>query len=74
MRLLITGGRDFDDRGLMWSTLDRLHAEHRFTLLIHGDARGAGSAADQSCPLQQALSRGTTPAQLERVGDTGGVL
>ena len=41
MRILITGGRNFDDRDLMWSALDRLHAEHRFALLIHGNAKGA---------------------------------
>jgi hypothetical protein len=47
MRLLITGGRKFTDRGLMWSVLDRLHAEHHFTLLIHGDARGADRLAGE---------------------------
>ena len=41
MRVLITGGRSFDDRTLLFETLDRLHAIHEFTLLIHGDARGA---------------------------------
>lgn len=41
MRLLITGGRDFDDREVLYVVLDRLHAEHGFKLLIHGDARGA---------------------------------
>ena len=45
MRVLITGGRNFDDRDLMWSSLDRLHAEHHFTLLIHGDAKGADRLA-----------------------------
>ena len=47
MRILITGGRDFDDRDLLWSTLDRLHAEHHFTALIHGDARGADRLAGE---------------------------
>jgi hypothetical protein len=41
MRILVTGGRDFSARDLLCRTLDRLHAEHHFTLLIHGDARGA---------------------------------
>ncbi len=45
MRLLITGGRKFADRGLIRAILDRLHAQHRFTLLIHGDARGADRLA-----------------------------
>ena len=41
MRVLITGGRKYDDRESLFATLDRLHAEHHFTVLIHGDARGA---------------------------------
>lgn len=41
-RLLVTGGRNFADRDLLYATLDRLHAEHHFMLVIHGDARGAG--------------------------------
>ena len=41
MRILITGGRDFDDREMLYRALDRLHEEHGFTLVIHGAARGA---------------------------------
>jgi hypothetical protein len=41
MRVLITGGRDFSDRKLLYETLTRLHSQHKFTALIHGDARGA---------------------------------
>jgi hypothetical protein len=39
MRVLVCGGRDFDDAGLMISVLDRLHTEKFFTVLIHGNAR-----------------------------------
>lgn len=45
MRILVTGGRDFNDRGLLQSTLDELHDNHCFTLLIHGNARGADRLA-----------------------------
>lgn len=41
MRVLITGGRDFSDRALLNKVLERLHAQHAFTVLIHGDASGA---------------------------------
>ena len=41
MRVLITGGRDFSDRALLFDALDRLHSIHGFTVLIHGDASGA---------------------------------
>lgn len=47
MRLLITGGRDFDDEHLLKVTLDRLHAESPFTCLIHGAAKGADRLAGQ---------------------------
>ena len=46
MRVLVCGGRDFDDVELMISVLDRLHTEKSFTMLIHGNARGADRIAD----------------------------
>jgi hypothetical protein len=46
MRVLVCGGRDFDDARLMNSVLDRLHTENFFTVLIHGNARGADKIAD----------------------------
>ena len=45
MRVLVTGGRDFSDRALLVKVLDTLHERHAFTLLIHGDARGADRLA-----------------------------
>ncbi len=45
MRVLVCGGREFDDARLMMSVLDRLHAQNPFTVLIHGDARGADRMA-----------------------------
>ncbi|MBY0514854.1 MAG: DUF2493 domain-containing protein [Gemmataceae bacterium] len=47
MRVLITGGRDFGDRELLFGALDRLHAAHGFTALIHGDAKGADRLAGE---------------------------
>ena len=41
MRVLVTGGRDFSDRELLFEALDGLHSTHGFTVLIHGDANGA---------------------------------
>lgn len=41
MRVLVCGGRNYDDPALLFWTLDRLHELHHFTLLIHGDASGA---------------------------------
>jgi hypothetical protein len=55
MRVLVTGGRDFCNRELLFETLDRLHAAHSFTILIHGDANGADRLAGE-----WATSRGIT--------------
>lgn len=49
MRILVTGGREFDDKELLFTTLDRLHQEREVTLVIHGAAKGADSLADEWC-------------------------
>lgn len=41
MRVLVCGGREFNDAALMWATLNEQHATDVFTLVIHGGARGA---------------------------------
>jgi hypothetical protein len=38
MRVLVCGGRDFDDLTLLGDALERVHARHVITLLIHGGA------------------------------------
>jgi hypothetical protein len=47
MRVHVTCGRDSGDRELLFEALDRLHAAHCFTLLIHGDASGADRLAGE---------------------------
>jgi predicted Rossmann-fold nucleotide-binding protein len=47
MRVLVTGGRDFNDQVLLTETLDRFHSEYGFTVLIHGGARGADKLAGE---------------------------
>jgi hypothetical protein len=52
-RVLVCGGRDFDDRARLYAALDRLHLQHGFSLLIAGGAQGADTLA-----VQWARSRG----------------
>lgn len=40
MRVLICGGREYALYGELCLILDKLHAEHKFTLVVHGDAGG----------------------------------
>jgi hypothetical protein len=46
MRVLICGGRNFEDRGMMFRVLDTLHDQTPFSVVIHGMARGADRLAD----------------------------
>lgn len=45
MRLLVTGGRDYRDRGHVYRVLDAVHAKVTVSTLIHGAATGADSLA-----------------------------
>jgi hypothetical protein len=45
MRVLVCGGRSFDDLPLLDRTLDELHAERPITAVIHGAAAGADTMA-----------------------------
>lgn len=38
MRVLVCGGREYANYEELCRVLDKLHAEHGFTLLVHGDA------------------------------------
>ncbi len=46
MRLLISGGRHFDDAAVILSELNRIHAEYPVTVLIHGGLPALGSSAE----------------------------
>ena len=45
MRVIVCGGRNFHDYEALENYLDMLHTLHVFTLVIHGDARGADTLA-----------------------------
>lgn len=45
LRVLVCGGRDYDDREAVDQTLDRLHAERGIACIIAGAARGADTLA-----------------------------
>lgn len=45
MRVLVCGGRDFDDVDLVYQVLDKLHSQIPISCIIEGGARGADSIA-----------------------------
>lgn len=47
MRVLVCGGRDYQDRARVFDVLDNLHAANPIDLLIHGNAKGADQLADE---------------------------
>lgn len=58
MRVLVTGGRDFNDHEFIWRALDALQRKRGVDVLIHGTARGADSwsalwARDRGVPEEK---------------------
>lgn len=51
MRVLVTGGRDFEDARLMFRVLERLDADRRVDVVIHGGASGADRLAAEWADL-----------------------
>lgn len=45
MKILVCGGRNYDDVHFLSRTLDGLHKKHTITEVIHGAAKGADSLA-----------------------------
>lgn len=45
MRVLVCGGRTFNNRDFVYSTLDTLHKKERITIIIQGGATGADTLA-----------------------------
>ncbi len=67
MIVLITGGRDYRNTKRLFEVLDRIHAERKFTFLIHGDATGADQMAHR-----WSKSRGVQPVAMEALWDADG--
>ena len=45
MRVLVCGGREYNDLPSLYAEMDKIHAVFEITELIHGAARGADSLA-----------------------------
>ena len=73
MIVLVTGGRNYDDRQCVFDNLDVVHAVCPITLLIEGGARGA----DRLC-REWAIARGipyeTMNAEWDRHGRAAGLI
>jgi hypothetical protein len=70
VRVLVCGGRDFTDADLLSRTLDALHQERHFTVIIEGCARGADQLAGLWADAQ-GIEHVKFPADWEGLGGAG---
>lgn len=71
MRVLVCGGRDFDDRELVRVVLDRIHKETPITAIIHGAAPGADTLAGWWATVNEVQNL-DYPADWNRYGRAAG--
>lgn len=73
MKVIISGGRDYQNEGFVWFVLDYVHTERGITLLIEGGARGVDRLG-----REWAIARGipyhTEPADWEQFGKAAGAI
>lgn len=71
LRLIVAGGRDYQDEATVFAVLDRIHRERIIAEIIHGDAPGADTLAGR-----WAKARGVTctpcPADWKAHGKAAG--
>lgn len=73
MRVLVCGGRDFEDYVHAARVLDVLHADHEIELVIHGGARGADHCADRWARARL-VTRKVYPALWAQFGKSAGMI
>ena len=72
MRVLVCGGRDFNDDERVYDELNRLDAHGDVTAIIHGAAKGADSAAGRWARPQQHIEEIRFPADWKKHGKAAG--
>lgn len=72
MKVIVCGGRDFRKGPLLFLTLDKLHAERRFTMLMQGGAKGADALARQWAVIHPEIKRFVCKADWRTYGVSAG--
>lgn len=73
MKIIVCGGRTYDDYATVSRTLDVLDAKERITVIAHGDAWGADMLAD-TWALSHVRTVHRYPADWRRHGRAAGPL
>ena len=55
MKIIVCGGRDYNDRNAVFAALDKAHAKRPFSMVIHGN-NGSGCLAEVWAGSQGVLS------------------
>ncbi len=81
MRVIVCGGRTYDNKAHVFRVLDEIHAKTRITALIHGNAKGADNFADDwamgKCetltfgPLWEVYGKSAGPKRNQQMIDEG---
>lgn len=71
LRVIVCGGRDFQDKRKLETILSHLNSETPFRHLWHGNARGADTLADQ-WGRQNKIAVHPVPAQWKKYGKRAG--
>lgn len=74
MRVLVCGGRDFEDATFLNWVLDTLHAKKPIEIIIHGCARGADSFADEWAVRTKGCTSYGVPADWKKHGQRAGMI
>lgn len=73
MIVLVCGGRDFNDKDLLYSTLDKVLAKYSENLVIlHGSAKGADLMAEDWAKEREVVYFGV-PAKWKKYGKPAGM-
>jgi hypothetical protein len=73
MQVIVCGGRDYDNRALVYKILDRLYAANPNMTLIQGGARGADRLAKEWAN-ERGVPQQEVPAQWDLHGKRAGYL
>jgi hypothetical protein len=72
MKVLVCGGRDYDDRDLVYYMLDRFNAEAPFRMIVEGAATGADTLA-YDWAMSRRIPCLRVPADWHRLGKAAGM-
>ena len=73
MKILVCGGRDYQDREKVFQVLDEIHKTTPISLVVHGAARGADLLGEEWAKSRETAYYGV-PAKWQELGRKAGPL